>query len=200
MQLLAQPWWVNLLIVVPIVVGWFWRARPLNISLRQLGWAAAFAGAFGFVEAAVVVYLRAASGLLPGYQGTLADVVRLAGTPYRQDQVALPPSLLTVEVFREAATILMLVAVAMLAARVARERWAAFLWCFAIWDVAYYTGLWATIRWPQSLTTADVLFLIPVPWIAQVWFPLLMDAAVVAAVLFSRRPRAAIARTRARAA
>jgi hypothetical protein len=200
MQLLAQPWWVNLLIVVPIVAAWFWRARPLNISLRQLGWAAAFAGAFGFVEAAVVVYLRAASGLLPGYQGTLADVVRLAGTPYRQDQVALPPSLLTVEVFREAATILMLVAVAMLAARVARERWAAFLWCFAIWDAAYYTGLWATIRWPQSLTTADVLFLIPVPWIAQVWFPLLMDAAVVAAVLCSRRPRAAIARTRAWAA
>nr|UXE46230.1 hypothetical protein Hi04_10k_c962_00006 [uncultured bacterium] len=200
MQLFAQPWWVNLLIVIPIAVAWFWRGRPLDTSLSQLGWAAAFAGGFGFVEAAVVVYLRAASGLLPGYQGTLAEVARFAGATYRQDQVALPPSLLTVEVFREAATMVMLLAVAMVAARIARERWAVFLWCFAIWDAAYYAGLWATIRWPQSLTTRDVLFLIPVPWIAQVWFPLLIDAAVVAAVLRSRRPGTAIARSRAWAA
>src|SRR6516162_7390342 len=156
--LVAEPWWVNLAILVPVAAYFSWRRSSIPITARQLIIVAVFASAFGFVEAAVVVYLRAASGLLPGYQGTLADVVRLAGTPYRQDQVALPPSLLTVEVFREAATILMLVAVAMLAARVARERWAAFLWCFAIWDAAYYTGLWATIRWPQSLTTADVLF------------------------------------------
>jgi hypothetical protein len=146
-----------------------------------------------------VVYLRAASGLLPGFQGTLAQVARLAATPYRQDQVSLPQSLLTVEVFREAATILMLLSVAMLAARSARNRWAAYLWCFAIWDAAYYAGLYATIRWPQSLTTPDVLFLIPVPWIAQVWFPLLVDVAVMAAVLYGRRDQKA-EQVRARAA
>jgi hypothetical protein len=95
---------------------------------------------------------------------------------------------------------LMLLAVAMLAARAVRERWAMFLWCFAIWDAAYYAGLWTTIRWPQSLATPDVLFLIPVPWIAQVWFPLLIDAAVVGAVLYRRRSHGAVAHSRAWAA
>src|SRR5207248_9252562 len=123
-------------------------------------------------------------------------------------EVTLPHSHVTIELFREAATILMLIAVAMLAARAVRvpalsndeasrrrpsawscgspwrERWAVFLWCFAIWDATYYAGLWATIRWPNSLTATDVLFLIPVPWYAQVWFPLLIDAAVLIAILF----------------
>lgn len=195
-QLLAYPWWVNLLVIVPLAVAYFWRARPLDLRLAQLAWAAAFASAFGFVEAAVVVYLRAASGLLPGYQGTLADVVRLSSdAPYKQGidggVQGLPQSLLTIEVFREAATIIILIAVAMLAARLLRERWAFFLWCFAIWDAAYYAGLWATIRWPQSLKTTDVLFLVPVPWLSQVWFPLVIDAAVIGAVLMGRRARAA---------
>jgi hypothetical protein len=199
MQLFAQPWWVNLLIIIPVAIAYFWRNHRVSLAPAQLAWAGLFAGAFGFVEAAVVVYLRAASGLLPGFQGTLAQVARLAATPYRQDQVSLPQSLLTVEVFREAATILMLLSVAMLAARAARNRWAAYLWCFAIWDAAYYAGLYATIRWPQSLMTPDVLFLIPVPWIAQVWFPLLVDVAVMAAVLYGRRDQKA-EQVRARAA
>lgn len=213
MQFFAQPWWVNLLILVPITVAYFWHARPLQIAPSQLAWAGAFAGAFGFVEASVVVYLRAAVGLLPGYQGTLADVVRLSRGLYERgitaNEVALPPSLVSVELFREAATIVMLVAVAMLAAGALRtsrnqthaaskpvsawkpraENWAIFLWCFAIWDAAYYAALWATIRWPNSLTAPDVLFLIPVPWFAQVWFPLLIDVAVMVAVLHGCRPQ-----------
>lgn len=204
MQFFAQPWWVNLLFVVPIVIGYRWRRRPLDLRLSQLGWAAAFAGGFGFVEAAVVIYLRAASGLLPGYHGTLAEVIRLSPGSYEKGiaagEVVLPPSLITIEVFREAATMLMLFAVAMVAARALRERWALFLWCFAIWDAAYYAGLWATIRWPTSLTTPDVLFLIPVPWLAQVWFPLLIDAAVVAVVLYRRTSSAVLAPSRAQAA
>lgn len=221
MQFFAQPWWVNLLIIVPIAVAYAWRTRRLQIAPSQLAWAAAFAGAFGFVEAAVVVYLRAAVGLLPGYQGTLADVVRLSRGLYERgitaSEIALPPSLVTVELFREAATMVMLVAVAMLAGRALRaapgemradsnwragwkplrERWAMFLWCFAIWDATYYAGLWATIRWPDSLTAPDVLFLIPVPWLAQIWFPLLVDAAVIAAVLYGRRTPADVEGSRA---
>jgi len=93
--------------------------------------------------------------------------------------------LLRIEVAREAATILMLVSVAVLAARRARERCALFLWCFAIWDLMYYAGLWLTIRWPESLLTQDVLFLIPVPWVSGVWFPMLVSALTVAVVLFT---------------
>jgi hypothetical protein len=87
----------------------------------------------------------------------------------------LPQSLLTIEVYREAATMIMLVSVALLAASRTSARWAAFLWVFALWDIAYYAGLWAAVRWPTSFTDLDVLFLIPVPWVAQVWFPLLVS-------------------------
>ena len=62
-----------------------------------------------------------------------------------------------------------------------------FLWTFAVWDVVYYVGLWATVRWPSSLTTPDVLFLIPVPWLSQVWFPLFVSALALGAVLLARR-------------
>jgi hypothetical protein len=88
---------------------------------------------------------------------------------------------------REGATIVMLVAIALLAASRARERWAIFLWTFALWDISYYAGLWATIRWPTSLKDLDVLFLIPVPWVAQVWFPLLVSGLTLITVGLSRR-------------
>jgi hypothetical protein len=94
---------------------------------------------------------------------------------------------LTVEVLREAATILMLASVALLAATKAPERCAVFLWTFALWDVSYYAGLWATIRWPTSLNDLDLLFLIPVPWVAQVWFPLLVSALTLLVVGLSSR-------------
>jgi len=91
-------------------------------------------------------------------------------------------ALLAIEVMREAATMVMLVSVAMLAASRMRERSASFFWAFAVWDIAYYGGLWATVRWPSSLRELDVLFLIPVPWVAQVWYPLLVSALTLLAV------------------
>ena len=80
----------------------------------------------------------------------------------------------------------MLVSIALLAASKARERWAAFLWAFAIWEIAYYAGLWATVRWPTSLKEIDILFLIPVPWVAQVWYPLLVSALTLLAVSLTK--------------
>ena len=176
-QLWAQPWWVNLLMLIPLVGFLLLRKKGLPLPRRQLLFIAVFAVAFGFVEAAVVVYLRAATGLLPGYHGTLADVRRSAPEFYQQAQTLreFPGSLLTIEVFREAATMVMLVSLALLAGSKARERWAAFLWAFAVWDISYYACLWTTVRWPGSLSDLDVLFLIPVPWLAPVWFPLLVS-------------------------
>ncbi len=187
-QLQAQPWWVNLLWVVPCLAYAIWRRKRLSLSWFQLIVVAVFAVAFGFVEAAVVVYLRAALGLLPAYHGTLADVRRMAGDTYQQAQLInqFPQSLRTVEVFREAATLVMLAAVSLLSASRARERWAIFLWSFALWDAAYYGGLWATVRWPSSFKELDVLFLIPQPWLAQVWFPLVISGLSVIAVLRCR--------------
>ncbi len=186
--LVAQPWWVNLLVLVPPVAWFSWRRGGVHVTVRQLLISGIFAVSFGFLEAVVVVYLRAATGLLPGYQGSLSDVVRMSGQFYVQSQAIsqFPKSLLTLEVLREASTILMLLSVALLTSATSRARAAVFLWTFAIWDIVYYAALWATVRWPLSLSDPDILFLIPVPWVSPVWFPLLVSALALAAVLFVR--------------
>ena len=193
---LAQHWWVYLLIVVPALVSIQWRRKSLQLAWRQILTIGIFALAFGFVEAAVVVYIRAAMGSLPGFNAsTLTDIRRLSMS-YQQAQYTnqFPQGLLTIEVMREAATMVMLVSVAMLAAPRARERWASFLWAFAIWDISYYAGLWATVRWPSSFKEFDVLFLIPVPWIAQVWYPLLVSVLTLSAVAWAKMKPSASSR------
>jgi hypothetical protein len=185
-QLWAQPWWVNLLILIPFATYFAFRRQGQLLNRRQLITIAIFAAAFGFVEAAVVVYLRAAVGLLPGYTGTLTDLRNSpAGYVQATSISQFPPSLLAIEVYREAATMVMLITVTLLTVSKASARWTAFLWLFALWDIAYYAGLWATVRWPASLTDLDVLFLIPVPWIAQVWFPLLISGLTVLGIAVS---------------
>jgi hypothetical protein len=187
-ELVAQPWWVNLLVLVPPLAWFSWRRGGVPVTVRQLVISGVFAASFGFLEAVVVVYLRAAVGLLPGYQGSLSDVIRMSGDFYRQSQAIsqFPRSLLTLEVLREAATILMLLSVALLTSANSRARAAVFLWTFAIWDIVYYAALWVTVRWPLSLRDPDILFLIPVPWLSPVWFPLLVSAFALAAVLLVR--------------
>lgn len=188
--LVAEPWWVNLLVLVPPLayVSWKRHGSSLELAGKALFASGVFAAAFGFVEATVVAYLRAATGLLPGYEGTLAEVMRRSSEFYRQAQAInqFPQSLLTLEVFREAATMVMLVSVAYLSAAKMRSRAAVFLWTFAIWDGTYYAALWSTVRWPLSLRDTDVLFLIPRPWISPVWFPLLVSALAILAVLLAR--------------
>ncbi len=186
--LVAQPWWVNFIILIPPLAWFSWRRGGVPVTARQLFISGVFAASFGLLEAVVVVYLRAAVGLLPGYQGTLSDVIRMSRQFYMQTQAIsqFPKSLLTLEDLREAATILMLLSVALLTSANSRDRAAVFLWTFAIWDIVYYAALWATVRWPLSLKDPDVLFLIPVPWLSPVWFPLLVSALALAAVLVSR--------------
>jgi hypothetical protein len=83
-----------------------------------------------------------------------------------------PKKYLNIEMTREAATIIMLVAIAWLTGETWLERGIFFLWTFAFWDLFYYVSLYILIKWPPTLKTIDVLFLIPVPWIAPVWFPM----------------------------
>jgi len=190
-QLWVQPWWVNLLILIPLAAIFSFKRAGRLLSGQQLIVITLFAAAFGFVEASVVVYLRAAIGLLPGYAGSLADVQRSPEIYQQAKSISqFPQSLMTIEVYREAATMIMLATVALLAATTTRERWAAFLWAFAFWDLLYYVGLWTTIRWPTSFKDLDVLFLVPVPWIAQVWFPVLVSLLTLLVIALCRREQA----------
>ena len=165
--LLAQPWWVNLLIIVPVISFLLFR-KGVALRKKQLLIAAVFGIAFGFVEAATVAYLRSATNAFPGYTGSLSK------------------TLFVTEFFRELATIVMLVSISMLSAHKLKERFALFLWIFAFWDLVYYVGLRLILRWPNSLTMPDVLFLVPVPWLAQVWFPCLISGLTILAIAINR--------------
>lgn len=131
---------------------------------RRLIWVALYAIAMAFVEAAVVVYLRA---LAP----TLGQIP-------------------AIEQGREAATIVMLLAVAALAGGDSWGRFLFFCLAFGIWDLFYYAWLRILIGWPPSLLTSDVLFLIPVPWVAPVLAPAIVSLGLVAVSLWLLRLRA----------
>jgi len=124
-------------------------------AARRLSWTILFGIAFGWVETAVVVYLRHLY-----YPDGFQFPLRVIEAP-----------VLIVELCREAATLLMLVAVAALAGRRFWERFAIFCVAFGVWDLVYYAGLKITLGWPASLAGWDILFLLPLPWIAPVYAP-----------------------------
>jgi hypothetical protein len=95
--------------------------------------------------------------------------------------VPLAPHLVRVEIIREACTMVLLATSAWLADRRWRPWIGAFLLLFGIWDLMYYATLWIVLGWPVSLATWDVLFLIPVPWVAPVWAPALCAVLFVVA-------------------
>ncbi|MEK7559328.1 MAG: hypothetical protein AAB521_03410 [Patescibacteria group bacterium] len=190
-ELFAKPFWVNFLILVPVFLFFYFGKHKLSITKRTLLFTFVFGVAFGVIEASCVVYLRAAAGLLPGYEGTLLDVWRQSDQFYNNQILLeqLPMSLLAVELIREVGTIVMLWMVAFISAQKIKERIAVFLWAFAVWDIVYYAHFFLTVRWPQSLTTPDVLFLIPEPWSSQVWFPILVSGLTMIAVFINSKDK-----------
>jgi hypothetical protein len=147
-----------------------------------------FGIAFGQAEAAVVIYLRtivapvrARLGLPAGEPLPLFDPAQL-GVDHR---------LLYIELAREAATLIMLAAVAWAVARNIRSWLAAYALAFGVWDLAFYFWLWAMIGWPGSLGTWDLLLLLPVPWAGPVAAPAIvaLSLAVGGAIALSRAPQ-----------
>lgn len=130
----------------------------MDTVLHKLIILAVFGIAMAHLEGVVVVYLRKTLGLSDS-ESNKASVEKF------------PKRYLNIEISREVATIVMLVAIAWLVGESWTERGTFFLWTFAFWDLFYYISLYILIKWPPSLKTIDVLFLIPVPWIAPVWFP-----------------------------
>ncbi len=118
----------------------------------------------GYVESAVVIYLRNMASGNPGQIFPLKF---------------MEPNLGFLEIGREAATIVMLLAVGYLAGRNRLQKWMFFIYSFAIWDMFYYIILKITIGWPSSLLDFDVLFLIPVIWIGPVITPILISLLLV---------------------
>ncbi len=130
----------------------------MGTSQGRLILLAIFGIAMAHLEGVVVVYLRKAVGMIDSESN-------------KESVKKFPKRYLNIEMTREVATIIMLVVIAFLAGTIWLERGIFFLWTFAFWDLFYYVSLYILIKWPPTLKTIDVLFLIPKPWIAPVWFP-----------------------------
>jgi hypothetical protein len=150
-----------------------------------------FGIAFGFVEAAVVYYLRDLINFHSKYAITNYTVLLNLGfitfiTPIHS--LLISHSITVIETARETATIVMLIAVAFIAGKDRRQRIGAFLVSFACWDIMYYGFLKVLDNWPASLVTKDIYFLIPVTWIGPVITPLVMSAImlIIGSVLYLR--------------
>lgn len=142
---------------------------------RSLAWITAFAVAMGFLESAVVVYLRA--------------VYYPDG--FRFPLVLMDPKLVLTELLREFATLVMLLAPGALIAKGRLERFAWFCWAFAVWDLFYYVFLKVLLGWPESFFTWDVLFLLPTVWVGPVLAPCMVSVGMLglAAVILHGRER-----------
>jgi hypothetical protein len=150
--------------------------------LRSIAVLVLFGAAFGYLEAAVVSYLRIVHepsrrryypDREPGQLFPLLTLERLRSEGPEQQKT------LFIEIGREAATMLMLAAVALAIARNARQWTAAFAIAFGVWDIAFYACLKLLLGWPVSLFTWDILFLIPVPWVGPVLAPVLVSLAMI---------------------
>ncbi len=145
--------------------------------MRRLAPVALFAVAMAYLEAAVVVYLRRLTGVVE---------------PWRDPSV-YDPTVAVLEIGREAATLLMLVALGWACGRNASSRAGFALFAFGVWDIFYYVWLRILIGWPASLLTPDILFLIPLPWWGPVITPILvailLAGAGVAAIALDDRGR-----------
>ena len=116
-----------------------------------------YAIAMAWLESAVVYYLRTYIGRVEPYQPNPLPVVGGFGP---------------VEAIREAATMVMLLTVGMLAGNNWRARIGYSAIAFGVWDIFYYVFLKAICGWPHSLADWDILFLLPLPWWGPVWAPM----------------------------
>ena len=122
-----------------------------------------FSIAMGFLESVVVVYLRQLY-YPEGFGFPLKEAI---GAGF------------FLEYLREITTIVILLTVSVLAGGRTYERFSCFLYCFGVWDIFYYVGLKVLLNWPSSLFTWDVLFLIPVVWIAPMLAPIVCATTII---------------------
>jgi len=126
-----------------------------------------FSVAMGYMESAIVIYLREL--YYPG--------------GFKFPLVPIPPNIALTEFIREAATLIMLVTIGIIAGKNTAQRFGFFLFCFAMWDIFYYIFLKLFLDWPESFFTPDILFLIPVPWVGPVIAPCIASVTMIALTL-----------------
>lgn len=128
---------------------------------------AIFSIAMGFLESAVVVYIR--------------EIYYPNGFEF--PLVPFDSEIMVTKLLREATTLVMLISISVISGKDFNQRFAMFLYSFGIWDIFYYVFLKLLVDWPASLLTWDILFLIPVPWIGPVLAPILLSLTMITLAL-----------------
>jgi hypothetical protein len=141
-------------------------------TFRRWIWVAVFAVSFAWVEGSIVVYLREIF-----YDGSFSFPLLVQW----EEGKYVGNYLTRIELFREAATLLMLAAVGLAAGKNPMQKFSFFMISFGIWDIFYYIWLYVMIGWPEGLMTWDILFLLPLPWVGPVITPVLIALAMTAA-------------------
>jgi len=134
--------------------------KPITKSILYL---TIFCIAMGYMESSVVVYLR--------------KIYYPDG--FKFPLIPVSPDIAITEFWREAATIIMLIGVGIMAGKNTAQRFAFFIYSFAIWDIFYYVFLKMLVNWPDSLFTWDILFLIPIPWVGPVIAPCIVSLTMI---------------------
>lgn len=124
----------------------------------------AFAIAMAWVEAASVFYIRA-----------LVDRIE----PYQPEPLPMNEALGYVELWREAATLVMIAALGALAGRTWLRRVGYAAVAFGVWDILYYVFLRLISGWPRTLLDWDILFLLPLPW----WGPVIAPVSIAVVMI-----------------
>ena len=139
------------------------RPNSFRTLKYTLSWLYVWGIAFGYIEAATVIYLRKIyypDGYI--FPIILADI-----------------DIASVEIMRELMTLIIILAVAELTFRTFLKKLAAYMIIFGIWDIFYYIFLKIYLDWPESFFTWDILFLIPFPWVGPVMAPLLVSLSLI---------------------
>jgi hypothetical protein len=148
---------------------------------KKLQFVILYSISMAMLEAAVVIYLR----------------ILFFPSHFDLPKMEIPALVMSAELSRELATILMLICIGYFVGHNKASRFAWFLVSFAIWDIFYYVFLYVFLNWPSSILGWDILFLIPVPWYGPVLSPIIVSLGMIgfAATILYAQTRTFVIRT-----
>jgi hypothetical protein len=140
-----------------------------NFPLKNIVLALLFSILLSYFEASVVVYLRG----IYYPEGFSFPLIKIRSLHF------------FTELVREIVALLLIL---LFSLQLGKGSWKKtlfyFLFIFGVWDIFYYFWLFVILGWPDSLLTWDVLYLIPVPWVAPVLAPILVSLLFTSTIVF----------------
>lgn len=125
--------------------------------------------AIGYVDAVATFYVR----------GTL-QVAQEGGNFAQAVTEAMPPRTIALEQTRQAATILVLITVAIVAGRNLYQQLGTAFLVIGGWVIFRYVAIRTITDWPETLTDVDTVLYLPHAVYAPVWMPIVIALGVAA--------------------